>query len=199
MMNFEQAREAVRYAHSYNRANIILDLYEQMQRSDWLRILCDEWESTDNLSTLRHRFKNALGSQGPLLEMMTPGEQLRYDALPLEVTVYRGCSIFDKRAGGIHGMSWTLSLEVAKKFPTLKRYMVSYPVVYRANVKKSRVLAVKLSRDEEELITFGPYKGLQYIRIPRSPGLTVDPEEWWGKGNLFKEMMDWGRRSQTTF
>jgi hypothetical protein len=58
-------------------------------------------------------------------------------------------------------MSWTLSLEVAKEFPTLLRCRVPYPVVYRASVKKTRVLAVKVSRDEEELITFGPYEDLR--------------------------------------
>jgi hypothetical protein len=82
MMTFEHAHEALRFAHNYNRTNIMLDLYEQMQRSDWLKIVGDEWVATDNMSTLLLRFKKALGLKGPLLEMMTSAEQLRYDSLP---------------------------------------------------------------------------------------------------------------------
>ncbi len=155
MMTYEQGLEAMRYANSYTRAPIVLGLQQHMERSDWLRIVRDEWDGTDNLSKFRRRFKNALGFKGPLPDMMTPKEQHRYDALPVEVMIYRGCSFFDKKAGGLHGMSWTLDFEVAKAFPTLGRYQVEYPVVYRATVKKNRILAVKLERGEEEVITFG--------------------------------------------
>jgi hypothetical protein len=79
------------------------------------------------------------------------------------------------------------------------RYKVSYPVVYLATVKKSHILAVKLGREEEEVITFGAYRNRSFIRIPCADGLIVIPEAWWGTSNLFKEMMEWGHGVLTTF
>jgi hypothetical protein len=199
MMTYEQGLEAVRYANSYTRAPIVLDIQQHMERSDWLRIVRDEWDGIDNLSKFRRQFKNALGFKGPLPDMMTPKEQQRYDALPAQVTIYRGCSFFDKDAGGLHGMSWTLDFEVAKAFPTLGRYRVEYPVVYRATVKKSRILAVKLERGEEEVITFGVYKDLTFVRVPRGHGVIVEPQDWWGTGQFAKDMMEWGHGRLTSF
>jgi hypothetical protein len=105
-----------------------------MKRNDWLKIVRDEWESMDNLGSVRREFMDTLGLEGPLPEMMTRKERLRYNSLPAEVTIYRGCNVFDEKEVGILGMSWTLSFQVAKSFPHLARYEAPYPVVYRATM-----------------------------------------------------------------
>jgi hypothetical protein len=55
MMTYEQGLEAMRCADSYTRAPIVLDLQQHMERSDWLRILRDEWDVTDNLFKFRRQ------------------------------------------------------------------------------------------------------------------------------------------------
>jgi hypothetical protein len=200
MMTYEQAHEAMRLANSSNRAHWVMDLHPQMRHSDWLRVLGEEWMEMDTLSELRKPLKKALGCKGPLPEMMTPDEQLRYDSLPTEVTVYRGCNLFDKKAGGMYGMSWSLNLEVARAFPLINRYIAMYPVVYRAKVKKNRILAVKLGRDEEEVITFGGYKDHEYMRVPRHPQLSVESVlEGWETGTYYERIVEWGHGFHTTF
>jgi hypothetical protein len=69
--------------------------------------------------------------------------------LPEEFRVYRGCAEFNKA-----GVCWSLDREVAAKFPFLLRYCVENPLLISATVQKSSVLAVKLDREEAEVITF---------------------------------------------
>jgi hypothetical protein len=81
--------------------------------------------------------------------MMTLDEQAAYMALPERVTIYRGCS-----ARRLTGASWSLDPDVARGFPTLSGYCVSDPVLITARVHKDNILALKLDRQEQEVITF---------------------------------------------
>lgn len=85
----------------------------------------------------------------PIREMMGPEENSAYDALPDTVTIYRGCG-----QANIMGMSWSLNKETANSFPHTHRYKVPDPLLVEAIVSKRKILAVKLDRDEEEVITF---------------------------------------------
>jgi hypothetical protein len=80
---------------------------------------------------------------------MTPEESSVFDALPSALIVYRGAGERNK-----NGASWSLSKEVADRFPRGPRYSVADPTLYSAHVQKDRVLAVKLARKEAEVITF---------------------------------------------
>jgi hypothetical protein len=90
-----------------------------------------------------------LGTEGPLPAMMTADEQTAYSSLPEEVRVYRGCG-----PGNIKGASWSLDRSQAERFPRLIRYWSSTPLLVTATVAKANILAVKLGRDEHEVITF---------------------------------------------
>jgi hypothetical protein len=81
--------------------------------------------------------------------------------LPARVTIYRGCSPVNAT-----GLSWSLDPAIAAKFPTHARYSPpdgQPPLLVTATVARSRIVAVKLDRDEDEVITcharpvaFGP-------------------------------------------
>jgi hypothetical protein len=85
----------------------------------------------------------------PLRPVMTTQENAAYDALPDTVECFRGC---DRSV--LTGASWSLDWEIANSFPFTNRYRAPSPVVVTARVKKDRILAIKLGREESEIITF---------------------------------------------
>jgi hypothetical protein len=99
--------------------------------------------------------------------MMSPEENAAYDALPDKVIVYRGCG-----KTNMMGMSWSLDREIANRFPHTQRYKVCEPLLITATVPKSRVLAVKLDRAENEVLTFSAKLVFQEPSIPPT-------SEWW--------------------
>ncbi len=74
-----------------------------------------------------------------------------YDALPEVVTIYRGC---DAGSASLPGICWSLNKDVANRCPFLSRFRAKKPTVLTACVPKHWILAVKLERQEEEIITF---------------------------------------------
>ena len=83
---------------------------------------------------------------------MTAKERKVYAALPDKVTVYRGCYKDNK-----WGLSWSLDRDVAAKFPRLHRYKQDgQPILVRAIADKAYIAAVKLDREESEIITSRP-------------------------------------------
>ena len=56
------------------------------------------------------------------------------------------------------GASWSLDRDVAARFSFLSRYLaaqpLAQPLLLTATVAKENVLAVKLGRDEAEIVTF---------------------------------------------
>lgn len=151
-MTFDEAQEILRCENSYSRLGVILDLglAGAMEWDDWLRLLGEWWSCCDNISEHIDLLKVLLlDTPSPLYPLMTEEELAAYSALPEEVTVYRGCS-----ATGKHGVSWSLSREVATRFPLLMRYRAQTPMLYTATVHKSKIVAIKLDRNEQEVITF---------------------------------------------
>lgn len=51
-------------------------------------------------------------------------------------------------------MSWSLSREVASKFPFYNRYRCSEPLLITGRVQKSDIIALKLDREEQEVIAY---------------------------------------------
>lgn len=151
----ESAKESLRFCDSYSRLPEILEMLFQ-DDTEWLSLLGREWEGFDNIGVhldelLMSPFGELLG-QGPISEMMTEQEQQIYDELPEFVTIYRGCFAINKK-----GLCWTTDINVAKKFPTLNRYrQAGQPLLIKAVAKKTNVLAVKLGREEMEIITYLP-------------------------------------------
>jgi hypothetical protein len=120
-----------------------------MNHEAWLKLLGLEWTRCDNVRHHQPRLRRVLGMGGPLLPMMDNAEQTTFAALPDRLTVYRGCS-----SRFLRGVSWSLNPDVARGFVKLARYRVPDPVLVTAIVRKQDVLAIKLDRQEEEVITF---------------------------------------------
>lgn len=146
-------RDAERYisrnTDSYTRLEAIVDLRPALANAEWLRLLGEHWSSCDNIWDYRLELKAYLGIVGPLKELMNDDESKAFEALPEVVTCYRGCS-----AWMLFGASWSLDRAIANAFPYKMRYKATNPVLITASVKKHRILAVKLDRGEQELITF---------------------------------------------
>jgi hypothetical protein len=83
--------------------------------------------------------------------MMTDDENAAYDALSEVVTIYRGC---DVQSASSPGICWSVNKDVANLHPFLRRFEAKKPTVLTAYVPKHWILAVKLQRQEEEIITF---------------------------------------------
>ena len=146
---YEEACEIVRFADSYSRLEIVLSLHSRMQNNDWFRLLGEMWSICDNIASHRLSLRNLIGTKGPVREMMDEAEETAYDLLPETITVFRGCG-----AHNMIGASWTTDRSVAERFPFQRRYRTKDPFLVTGRVKKKNILAVKLDREEYEIITF---------------------------------------------
>lgn len=149
----EEMDRALQFCNSYNRLPALLDLHPRAIRSgveaEWLALLGREWSGFDNISVYLNDLMDVLPLGAPITEMMNAPEMEAYQGLPEIVTVYRGAGRFNRM-----GASWSLDEQVARRFPTLNRYRQKTPMLYTARVPKERILAVKLDRQEAEVITF---------------------------------------------
>jgi hypothetical protein len=149
-LSFDDAAALLlRGCDSYSRLPQLLELADRMERHEWLQLLGSVWSSCDNIGPHRLQLRALLAPAGPLLELMEPAEADAYWALPDRLTVYRGCG-----AQNLLGASWSLERETAARFPLLHRYRQAHPLLVTATVRKAHVLAVKLDREEAEIITF---------------------------------------------
>jgi len=149
-MTYQQAMEhpSIRYATSYTRLAAVMALRPSMNDAAWYRLLGEEWSGCDNICTcIETLIMEFTTSPLPIRNMMTPAERKAYDALPEEITVYRGCGEHN-----IQGLSWSVRRQIAERFPFLSRYQVQEPLLVTVKVNKADVVAVKLDRDEAELI-----------------------------------------------
>jgi hypothetical protein len=115
----------------------------------WLRILGENWTTCDNIFQYTGLIKRLLPKSGPVIQMMTDEELSAYELLPATITIYRGCGKKNRK-----GASWSQNKDIASKFPFLNRYKVADPMLITATVKKEHVLALKLDRNESEIIAF---------------------------------------------
>lgn len=145
----DATRHVDRHSNSYSRLEMVLTLRGRMERPDWLRLLGDQWSGCDNIYQFKAELRRILGTRGPINELMTEEELVVYQGLPATITIYRGCG-----PKNINGASWSLARDVASAFPFFMRYLTERPLLITATVAKERVLAVKLDREEAELITF---------------------------------------------
>jgi hypothetical protein len=142
-------RIVTRWANSYTRMQMVLTLRPRMEYRDWLVLLGRHWNCCDNIRDYTSELRRTVGTRGPLMRMMTTEEQTAYAELPDRLTIYRGCS-----AHHLSGASWSLDQEIARSFPAQNRYRIADPVLVVASVLKQNVLALLLSREEQEIVTF---------------------------------------------
>jgi hypothetical protein len=164
VISYEDADRIALSADSFERMSTLIGLQRKMLRSDWFRLLGQYWSMCDRIGFSRHVLCRLLGTTGPLVEMMDDAECKAYDALPDMVTCYRGCG-----PRNMLGASWSLSRSVAEGFPKYLRYYTDDPRLVTARVRKSRIIALKLDREEQEIITFSARR----VMIEPFPQLTV--------------------------
>lgn len=163
-MTYEEADKSLLHYGSYELMGAILDLIRNtpIDFRTWLRILGENWSGCDNIFAYHKILKCLLPKEGPAVEMMTAEELATYEALPDTVTIYRGCGSKNK-----NGASWSLDKSIAAKFPFLNRYQVADSILVTATVDKCHILAVKLERNESEIITFSAKPGkVEALTLP---------------------------------
>ena len=149
-MNLEEAREILKWCDSYSRMPKLIEIFEHLEFEDWLVVIGEEWSGCDNIAEHLGDLKGIfINDFGPYRQMMNEAENRHYDELPDLVQIYRGCGEHN-----IHGACWTLDPEVAKQFPFQNRYLQANPLLVTAEVEKEDIVAVKLDREEAEVITF---------------------------------------------
>lgn len=140
----------LRHSNSYNRLALLFDIKSKMQRTEWLRLLGGNITDTDNLYAFAQEIAAAMdGLKLPVREMMTEEELSKFETLKDHITVYRGCGV-DNAAG----ICWSLDRTVAERFPFLNRYRQKEPVLITGSVERAHVVALKLERQESEIISF---------------------------------------------
>ena len=153
--DLNQAREWVfRCCGSSQKMDALFYLEGEMDFPDWLVLLGDLWTSCDNIGLYKDDIFGIL--EDSLMDPLTmiPGlmddeEKAAFAALPDEITIYRGCGPRNKC-----GMSWSLNCDIAIRFPFYGRYRSDCPTLLTAVIKKTRAAAIKLSRNEQEIIVF---------------------------------------------
>jgi hypothetical protein len=153
-MTLEDARNnIVRYCSSSTKLPTLLyTLRQGMALHDWRTLLGEVWANFDNVSQYRTDLKRAIfptGTPHTCQEMMTQRERDTLAALPERVTLYRGCG-----QKNIVGCCWSLDRGTATLFPTLFGYRQENPLLVIATVRRDRIVALKLERSEQEIITF---------------------------------------------
>jgi hypothetical protein len=109
---------------------------------------------------------------------MTSRERAAYDALPETVMIYRG-----QEARWEPGICWSLDREVANRFAV--RFRGRNPVVLTAKVSKCDILAVKLNRGEQEVITFAA--AIAAVKVHRNPAAPALAKEYLRLRKIQKE------------
>lgn len=158
-LTLEEARTILGLCNSYSRLEAMSDLVHRLEWAEWVTLLGEEWSVCDNIS----QWAETLADETPFAElmdnpalgrlMMTEEERKALAALPDELTIWRGCYAVNK-----WGLSWSLDGAVAARFPTLHRYRREgeTPLLVRATVRRDRIIALKLDREEAEVIAHRP-------------------------------------------
>jgi hypothetical protein len=139
---------------SYERLPALLDVADDMASEDWLVLLGELWSGFDNIGPCSGDLFWAIHERVPdmdsvIPEMMSHEERVAFEALPEQITIYRGCG-----PKNMFGFSWSLDRQIAAKFPLMPRYSTNEPKLLTATISKNRAAALKLDRGEQEVIVF---------------------------------------------
>lgn len=146
-----------------------------LSKADLSRLLRNAWMHAEFL------YNNPVFSRAQFAELfrkcepsilMTPEECAAFSALPNEIELYRGVRKCSKK---IRGMSWTTSLETAEFFS--KRFSEGHSRgdLYKAQIRKSDILAYFLERGEQEIVV--DTRGLRNIEKLNTPSLDIQPKK----------------------
>jgi len=119
-----------------------------MSDSDYWELLATIWVDSENIRQSPHAWEELLGADRPGREaMMLPDEREAFDALPDVIDVHQGHT-----TTAHDGWSWTTDKAVAEWFA--RRFIEDgeQPVVTSGKVRKDRVIAYLLRRNESEIL-----------------------------------------------
>jgi hypothetical protein len=144
-----------RWAGSAERPAALLRLLSEQSPHNaprFWRLVVAAWPCFDAIPhrTYARAFKEHRHAWSP--DVMPPEGRALYDALHTRVTLYRGQ---DTRARP--GLSWTLSVDVARSFARGHRGIsCPFPGVLTATISKRAIAFVCTDRDEDEVVLFRP-------------------------------------------
>lgn len=135
---------------SYERMEVLLDLYHYVDREIFFKVLGSLWSASDKISAFKDDLEYILAEDDTHYYglMMTDDEKLALSKLPEEITIYRGCYPHN-----MNGLSWTTDLDTAVKFTSMNRYTHAdlKPLVMTSSIlRKDSILL--LERGENEII-----------------------------------------------
>jgi hypothetical protein len=152
-MTLEKAKSIIKFCSATTMLPTLLGTLQRvMNFHDWRTLLGEVWTKCDNVGAYREELQRAMfptGQPHTCPEMMTQEEREALAALPELVTVYRGCG-----PENVIGCCWSLDRETATIFPTLVGYRQESPRLVTATVRREGIVALKLTRNEKEVITF---------------------------------------------
>jgi hypothetical protein len=137
---------------STDKFRAIFHLHGEMAFSEWLTLLGEFWTDSDNVGVYKDQLIWILREyldepESVIPELMNAHEKEAFARMPEEITIYRGCGPINKL-----GLSWSLSREIATRFPFSRRYHTDQPLLLTATICKDRAAALKLGRTEQEVI-----------------------------------------------
>ena len=130
----------------------VMHLHGEMYFQDWLVLLGDLWCGCEKVGLWRDDLVEIIKEwvDEPLTvipKLMSPEELKAFEDLPEQITIYRGCGSINK-----NGLSWTFDRQKAMKFPFYRGYRADQPILLTAIISKRRAAALKLERNEQEII-----------------------------------------------
>jgi hypothetical protein len=139
-------------AGSFLRMEMLLEQQPEFIRHNqlpaWFVTMGDLWCMCDRIGPHTAALRAILlAGEEYWHHLMDDAEDEAWQALPELVTIYRGCGVINRL-----GLSWTLDRKQAEEFPFLDRYKQNKPRMLTAIVPKSQIVAVKLGREEHEVI-----------------------------------------------
>ena len=144
-LTMEHQRQ-IQFANTYEILPLLLDMQTEVDQEAWLHMIGEHWPDFDNVS--QHAFELSMNiPSGNIPEMMDVGERKALAALPDVVTIYRGCD-----RASTDGLCWTLDKSIAERFLQFDRYRRADPVIVTATVHRADITAIKLGRNEQEVI-----------------------------------------------
>ncbi len=128
------------------RITVLEFIQDELSVEEFGELLADcwtmiEWPHQHGINKLIKMFTRAQG------HLMDNDDQAEFDALPEELTIYRG---IQAGKATIRGLSWTTRLWTAHWFA--KRFEQPTPIVYRANIAKKHCFLFTNGRKEYEVV-----------------------------------------------
>lgn len=173
-ISYHEARQKLLHCTSRERMTSLISLFEtrQIRPEHRIPLIGDWWSMCDDIGFNKwkiHRYVTGHFAYHPSVHKNIPRLMRRHErvalaSLPEIVTVYRGCNY-----EGRNGICWSLDKDVAKSFPFFDRYKVNNPILVTARIRRDRVLALKLDRNEHEVICFNPKRiSIEPLTEPKS-------------------------------